>query len=94
MMAAKLEEEVCERERSKSLYNSSKSHDKSEDSAHACVPLDWLHTQAVENSEEVEKAYKDIFSHLNLAIHNEDGAVKRLHNLEHAKSLAGKLINR
>ncbi|KAG6413954.1 hypothetical protein SASPL_126670 [Salvia splendens] len=94
MMAAKLEVEVCERERSKSLHNSSKSHDKSEDSDHACVPMDWLHTQAVENSDELEKAYKDIFFHLKLAIHNEDGAVKRLHNLEHAKSLADKLVNR
>ncbi|XP_047941935.1 DNA mismatch repair protein MSH3 isoform X3 [Salvia hispanica] len=94
MMAAKLEVEVCERESSKSLHNSSKSHDKSEDSDHACVPMDWLHTQADENSEEVEKAYKDIFFHLNLAIQNEDGAVKRLHNLEHAKSLADKLVNR
>ncbi|KAG6411331.1 hypothetical protein SASPL_129411 [Salvia splendens] len=45
-------------------------------------------------TEEVEKAYQDIFFHLNLAIHNEDGAVKSLHNLEHAKSLADKLINR
>ncbi|KAL1555083.1 Mismatch repair protein msh3 [Salvia divinorum] len=94
MMAAKLEVEVWERERSKTLHNSSKSYDKSEDSDHACVPLDWLHTQAVENSEEVEKAYKDIFFHLNLAIHNGDGVAKRLHNLEHAKSLADKLINR
>lgn len=93
-MAAKLEVDICQREKSKLLNNNSKSYDESEGSDHACVSLDWLHTEAVENSEELEKAYKDVFFHLNLAIHNEDDLAKRFLYLEHAKSLANKLVNR
>lgn len=77
-MAAKLEVEVCQRD-------SLKPYDKSEGS---------YHSQAVENLEEVVKAYKLVFLHLNLAIHNEDNVTKRFHHLEHAKSLAEKLVNR
>lgn len=88
MMAARLEAEVCQRERSKLLKNSSKSYDKSE------VSEDCSHAPAVDSSEQVAKSYKDLFFHLNLAIHKEDDVAKRFHNLKHAKSLADKLVNR
>lgn len=94
MMAARLEAEVCQRERSKFPKNSSKSYDKSDVSEDACVFVDCLHAPAVESSEQVVKSYKDLFFHLNLAIHNEDDVAKRFHNLKHAKSLADKLVNR
>ncbi|KAL0371682.1 UNVERIFIED_CONTAM: DNA mismatch repair protein MSH3 [Sesamum calycinum] len=46
------------------------------------------------NLEEVEKAYRDLFFHLNLAFHEEEDAAKRWCSLKLAKSLSGKLLNR
>lgn len=84
-MAAKLEVDVCQREKRKLLNDSLKPNDESEGS---------YHTPAVKYSEEVEKALKLVFLNLNLAIHNEDSIAQRFHHLEHAKSLAEKLVNR
>lgn len=93
-MAARLEVEVCERERNKLLTNYSMPDDKSENAEEdACVPSDCLRTAAFENLEEVEKAYRDLFFHLSLAIHREEEIAKRFNNLKHAKNLANKLVN-
>lgn len=84
-MAAKLEVEVCQREKRNLLNDSLKPYDESEGS---------YHTPSAEYLEEVEKALKLVFLNLNLAIHNEDSVAQRFHYLVLAKSLAEKLVNR
>ncbi|KAL0304249.1 UNVERIFIED_CONTAM: DNA mismatch repair protein MSH3 [Sesamum radiatum] len=94
-MAARLEAEVCKREKMKSLMNCAMPNDKSENAKEdAYIPVDCLRTAGTQNLEEVEKPYQDLFFHLNLAFHEEEDAAKRLCNLKFAKSLAGKLLNR
>ncbi|KAK6155738.1 hypothetical protein DH2020_009986 [Rehmannia glutinosa] len=93
-MAARLEVEVCKRDKNKLSMNCSMPIDKSEDAEEvAYLPPNRLQTSAIETLEEVEKAYRDLFFYLNLALHNEDVA-KRFNSLKHAKSLANKLLYR
>ncbi|KAL8543942.1 hypothetical protein ACS0TY_004478 [Phlomoides rotata] len=96
-MAARLEEEVCERKRSKLLPEySMPCCDNSENAEEdVSAPLDCLHRAVVENQEDVEKAYRSLFFHLNLAINNiEEDIGKRFHNLKQVQSLANQLVNR
>lgn len=81
-MAARLEAEVRKRDKSKSLTNCSMLNDESKD-AEALEDLE----------EEVEKDYREMFFHLNLSLHEEENASRRLYNLKHARSLAQKLVN-
>ncbi|KAK4431505.1 DNA mismatch repair protein MSH3 [Sesamum alatum] len=90
-MAARLEAEVCKREKMKFLMNCSiPNDDKSED---AYIPVDCSPTAGTGNLE-VDEAYRDLFFHLNLAFHEEEDAVKRWCSLKRAKNLADKLLNR
>ncbi|XP_011076184.1 DNA mismatch repair protein MSH3 [Sesamum indicum] len=94
-MAARLEAEVCKKEKMKFLMNCAMPNDKSENAKEdAYIPMDCLRTAGTRNLEEIEKAYRDLFFHLNLAFHEEEDAAKRLCSLKLAKSLAGKLLNR
>ncbi|KAL0400770.1 UNVERIFIED_CONTAM: DNA mismatch repair protein MSH3 [Sesamum latifolium] len=94
-MAARLEAEVRKREKMKFLMNRAMPNDKSENAKEdAYIPVDCLRTAGTRNLEEVEKAYRDLFFHLNLAFDEEEDAAKRWCNLKLAKSLAGKLLNR
>ncbi|KAI3458167.1 hypothetical protein Pfo_014830 [Paulownia fortunei] len=92
-MAARLEVEVSKREKNKLLMNCSMPSDKSEGAEEdAYVPVNCLHTKAIETLEEVEKTCRDFFFHLNLAFHKEEDVAKRFYSLKHAKSLANKLV--
>ncbi|GFP82204.1 DNA mismatch repair protein msh3 [Phtheirospermum japonicum] len=77
-MAAKLEAEVCKREKNKLLSNCSMSYNKSE---HA------------ETLEKVDEAYRELFFYLNLALNDAEASEKRFDSLKHAKSLAIGLAN-
>ncbi|KAK4385004.1 DNA mismatch repair protein MSH3 [Sesamum angolense] len=87
-MAARLEAEVRRREKKTFLMNCAMPNDKSENAKdNAYIPMDCLRTAGTRNLEEVEKAYRDLFFHLNLAFHEEEDAAKRWCSLKLAKSL-------
>ncbi|KAL7146352.1 hypothetical protein ABFS83_06G034900 [Erythranthe nasuta] len=77
-MAARLEAEVCKRDKNKVSTNCSMHNSEPEDA----------------DVGEVEKAYRDLFFHLNLSLNEEDDDARRFDNLKHAKTLAQKLVNR